>query len=115
MQFALVGCAIGAQLQRRPAGQPLGAAPVAHPQGIDRLLRGPDSTLLCSGLASDGAQCGPLNLEAGHGLIQLQLAVGAGSSCHGSTLPRSSCLEKVCQIGQPGGVLTAPGISIRGL
>ena len=97
--LALDGSAIRAQLQRRAAGQHPGAAPVAHPQGIDRLLRGPDSTLLCSGLTSDGAQCGPLILDGCQGLAQLQLAVGAGSSCHGSTLPRSGRFEKINQVG----------------
>jgi len=52
-----------------------------------------------------------LSLNGGQGMAQLQLSFGAGSSCHGSTLPRSSCLEKGCQ---PGTVLSDSKLSSRG-
>jgi len=52
-----------------------------------------------------------LSLNGGQGMSQLQLSFSAGSSGHGSTLPRSSCLEKVCQ---PGTVLSDSKLSNRG-
>jgi hypothetical protein len=52
-----------------------------------------------------------LSLDGCQGLAQLQLSFGAGSSGHGSTLPRSSCLEKGCQ---PGTVLSDSKLSNRG-